>query len=169
MKNKECQIMSVDRISEKLTTDEVMSQLIKKLRITYKRRRNYFKSLFSELSSNKKKASSFSSERNSAKSLVSGDLVRVRPKEEIQSTLNRWGQLKGCGFMEEMWPYCETTQRVFKCVNQFLDERDYLVKKCTGIVILDGIICEGTKDFGVCDRACFYFWREEWLEKYDSE
>ena len=33
------------------------------------------------------------------------------------------------------------------------------------IVILDGVICEGTKDFGICDRACFYFWRVEWLEK----
>jgi hypothetical protein len=26
----------------------------------------------------------------------------------------------------------------------------------------------GTPDYGRCDRACFYFWREEWLEKLDS-
>jgi hypothetical protein len=26
-------------------------------------------------------------------------------------------------------------------------------------------MCQGTKDFGRCDRSCFFFWREEWLEK----
>ena len=70
--------------------------------------------------------------------------------------------------MEEMWPYCGTTQKVFKRVEKFLDERDYLLKKCRGIVILEGIFCEGTKDFGQCDRSCFFFWREEWLEKIDN-
>jgi hypothetical protein len=28
--------------------------------------------------------------------------------------------------MEEMWPFCGTTQKVFKRVEKFLDERDYL-------------------------------------------
>jgi hypothetical protein len=67
--------------------------------------------------------------------------------------------------MEEMWCHCGTTQRVYKRVEKFMDERDYLVKRCKGIVILEGVMCEGTKDFGPCDRSCFYFWREEWLEK----
>jgi hypothetical protein len=67
--------------------------------------------------------------------------------------------------MEEMWRHCGTTQRVYKRVERFMDERDYLVKRCKGIVILEGVMCEGTKDFGPCDRSCFYFWREEWLER----
>ena len=71
--------------------------------------------------------------------------------------------------MDGMWQYCGTEQRVLRVVKQFLDERDYLMKKCKGIVILDGIICDGTKWFGQCDRCCYYFWREEWLEKIDSE
>jgi hypothetical protein len=35
------------------------------------------------------------------------------------------------------------------------------------VAILDGVICNGTEDFGPCDRSCFFFWREEWLEKVD--
>jgi hypothetical protein len=68
-----------------------------------------------------------------------------------------------------MWPYCGTIHPVLKRVNEFLDERTYLVRKCKGIVLLDGIVCQGTKDFGPCDRSCFLFWREEWLEKVDPE
>lgn len=101
--------------------------------------------------------------------LQRGDSVRVRSKEDIEATLNKWNQLKGCAFMEEMWPYCGTVQKVHGRVVKFLDERDYLLKKCRGIILLENVFCEGTKDFGACDRSCFFFWREEWLEKVDEE
>ena len=99
--------------------------------------------------------------------LNAGDLVRVRSREEIQATLDRWRSLKGCGFLEEMGRYCGTTQRVLKRVERFIDERDYRAKMASGIVLLDGVICSGTGATGRCDRACFFFWREEWLEKLD--
>ena len=104
-----------------------------------------------------------------AANLQAGDLVRVRSKEEIQATLNPWGILKGCMFMmNEMSPYCGTTQRVFKRLERFVDERDYHVKKSQGIILLEGLYCQGTTDYGRCDRSCFYFWREEWLEKIEE-
>jgi hypothetical protein len=96
--------------------------------------------------------------------LKAGDLVRVRSREEIQATLDRWRALKGCGFLGEMAGYCGTNQRVLKRVERFIDERDYRLKKASGIVLLDGVICSGN---GKCDRCCFFFWREEWLEKLD--
>lgn len=99
--------------------------------------------------------------------LKAGDLVRVRSKEEIQATLNYWRQLKGCTFMAEMGPYCGTTQRVLKPMERFVDERDLRAKKCTGIILLEGAMCQGTAQFGRCDRSCFFFWREEWLEKIE--
>jgi hypothetical protein len=99
--------------------------------------------------------------------LQAGDMVRVRSKEEIQATLNHWRQLKGCTFMTEMWPYCGTTHRVLKPMKRFVDERDLRVKKSTGIVLLEGVMCQGTAEFGPCDRSCFLFWREEWLEKIE--
>ena len=37
------------------------------------------------------------------------DWVKVRSKEEIEATLNVWRQLKGCMFMPEMLPYCNTS------------------------------------------------------------
>lgn len=100
-----------------------------------------------------------------SQSLEAGDWVRVRSLNEIQNTLNHWRQLKGLTFMPEMEAYCGTTQRVLKPLQRFVDERDLRVKRSTGIILLEGVICQGTADFGNCDRSCFYFWRSEWLEK----
>ena len=71
--------------------------------------------------------------------------------------------------MPEMLPYCGTIQKVSKRIERFVDEHDYKVKKCRGIVILEGLVCQGTEHYGRCDRACPYFWREEWLEKIDEK
>jgi hypothetical protein len=97
--------------------------------------------------------------------LAAGDLVRVRSKEEIAGTLDRWNELKGCAFLEDMWQYCGTEQAVLQPLERFLDERDYKVKKCKGIVLLKDVQCIGTPVFGRCDRKCYLFWRVEWLEK----
>ncbi len=97
-----------------------------------------------------------------------GEMVRIRSREEIAATLNSWGELKGCGFMDGMEQYCGTVQRVWKPVKRFVDERDYRVRKTRGIYILEGLICQGTEFYGPCDRSCFFFWREEWLEKVDK-
>ena len=97
--------------------------------------------------------------------LKKGDLVRVRSKEEIESTLNHLGQLKGCSFMDAMLPYCGTIQHVLKPMERFVDERDLCVKKCSGLVLLEGVMCQGTTQFGRCDRSCLMFWRQEWLQK----
>jgi hypothetical protein len=97
--------------------------------------------------------------------LAAGDRVRVRSRAEIQATLNVWDELRGCGFMPEMWQYCGTVQRVLKPVKQFLDERDYQLKKCGGVVLLENVMCCGMEEYGPCDRSCFFFWRVEWLEK----
>ena len=100
--------------------------------------------------------------------LQPGDWVMVRTLEEIQKTLNPFKELKGCAFLEEMKQYCGTQQRVLKVMERFLDERDYQVKKTKGIVLLEGVYCQGTPVFGRCDRSCLSFWREEWLEKVEK-
>jgi hypothetical protein len=100
--------------------------------------------------------------------IQTGDWVRVRSREEIKSTLNPFKELKGCAFLENMTPYCGSRQRVFKVMQRFLDERDYKVKKVNGVILLENVICQGTPAFGTCDRSCFLFWREEWLEKVEA-
>ena len=97
--------------------------------------------------------------------LETGDWVMVRSLDEIQKTLNRFKELKGCAFLEDMKQYCGSQQRVLKVMERFLDERDYHVKKTKGIVLLEGVYCQGTPVFGRCDRSCLSFWREECLEK----
>lgn len=97
--------------------------------------------------------------------LNGGDWVRVRSWEEIQPMLDPFNETRGCAFLEDMRKYCETKQRVLKSMERFLDERDYKVKKARGVILLDNVICNGTPAFGKCDRCCFLFWREEWLEK----
>jgi hypothetical protein len=107
--------------------------------------------------------------RNFSSPLEAGDSVKVRPLKEIAPTLNHWGQLRGCTFMPEMAVYCGTTQRVLKPMNRFVDERDLRVKRSKGIILLEGVMCQGTAAFGSCDRSCFVFWREEWLEKTEEK
>jgi hypothetical protein len=97
--------------------------------------------------------------------MESGDHVRVRARDEIARTLDDKSRLKGCLFMSEMWNYCGTQQRVLKPLQQFLDERTYRVKTASGIVLLEGVVCQGTDVPGGCDHCCPFFWREEWLEK----
>jgi len=58
---------------------------------------------------------------------------------------------------------------VFKTLSRFFDERDYQIRRAKGIILLEGVMCQGTALYGPCDRSCFYFWREEWLEKIDGE
>jgi hypothetical protein len=103
-----------------------------------------------------------------AEKLAAGDWVMVRSREEITAQLDRWHEYKGCAFLPDMWQYCGTRQRVLKRLERFLDERDYQVKKSSGLVLLEGVLCSGTPVFGRCDRACHFFWREEWLVRMEE-
>ena len=100
---------------------------------------------------------------------TAGEWVRVRTREEIDSTLDPFKELKGCAFLPEMYQYCGTRQRVLKPMQRFIDERDYKLKKARGVILLENVICNGTPTFGACDRCCFLFWREEWLEKITQD
>ena len=165
MECKLCQIECVHTIPEPNGALNIMWQRLHRLKPMLRRRWRYLVNFFQEAEYVKGHVQSSGARQSFVTALRPRDLVRVRSRDEIQATLDRWNRLKGCTFMEEMWPYCGTIQRVYKRVEKFLDERDYLIKRCKGIVLLEGIMCEGTKNFGQCDRSCFYFWKEEWLEK----
>ncbi len=176
MRASECQLHSLPRISEG-NLEIILPSLHKRLKLTLKRRLGHDVKRALKKFSNRAIAwlSKIRSGNKATTPLAIpatrfgvGDVVRVRSKEAIQATLNYWKELKGCGFMEEMVQYCGTTQKVLKPVQRFLDERDYQMKRCRGIVLLEGVICHGTADYGQCDRACLFFWREEWLEKIDE-
>ena len=101
--------------------------------------------------------------------LKPGDIVKVRSFDEIDTTLDEWNRLHGCTFMKEMEQYCGTKQVVLKRVENFLDECDYRMKRAKKTVILKDVFCDGVAEFKGCDRACFFFWREEWLKKIKND
>jgi hypothetical protein len=153
-------------MSEPLGRIEVIWQFRYKVKRVLKRRINYLRnrcSHSSRMAFTQPPTRGMASNRN----LMAGQSVKVRSRADIQATLNNWNQLKGCAFMDEMWPYCGTYQRVLKPVRRFVDERDHRSKKAQGIVFLEGVHCQGTIDYGRCDRNCYFFWREEWLEKVE--
>jgi hypothetical protein len=102
-----------------------------------------------------------------APDLQVGDRVRVRSLEDIRSTLDENGYLKGCGFAYGQHQYCGREFRVVKRINQFFDEARARMLRGRNLVLLDGVHCEGENCEWTqgCDRMCFYFWRTEWLEK----
>lgn len=160
-----CQIRCLDQISRSNRAFDIFWQQRNRVKRILKRRYRYIVNMLAEGHVRQGVTASSAGQKSADEALRPGDLVRVRSDKQIRSTLDNWNQLRGCSFMEEMWPYCGTTQKVFKRIEKFLDERDYLMKQCKGIVILENVFCEGTKDFGACDRTCFFFWRKEWLEK----
>jgi hypothetical protein len=158
-----CQLINLGRMYESLKIFESIWQFRDRLRRYIKRRFSYASNSIRRKV--RRLMQPITSKQTEPVVLQAGDVVRIRSKAEIRSTLGLWNELRGCVFMDEMWNYCGTTQRVLKRAEKFMDERSYKVKKARGLVILEGVICQGTIDFGPCDRSCFFFWREEWLEK----
>jgi hypothetical protein len=160
-----CQIVCLQHMKVNTRPFEFLWQIILRVEwAIYRRIKFIIRSISSKL-----KARIIIPQRTMNENLSHGDLVRVKTIEEILSTLNSWNELKGCGFMDEMRVFCGSTQKVHKRVDKFIDERDYRVKRAMGLVLLENIFCEGTKIFGKCDRSCFFFWREEWLEKIEPK
>lgn len=173
-----CQIPYLKRVSEGLA-EVPPESLCRRMKLmirrrlspgkerAFKNRTNDLMNRFCELTGRGTRPSASPANALSA-GLQAGEYVRVRSLPEIDGTLNQWRQLKGCTFMPEMAEYCGTRQRVLKPMKRFVDERDLRVKKSNGIILLEGVVCKGTAEFGSCDRSCFVFWREEWLEKVDK-
>jgi len=100
--------------------------------------------------------------------LQPGDLVRVRPHNEILATIDKQTNNRGMGFDAEMVPYCGKVFRVRTRVEKFIDERTgYIRRMKTPAVILDGVYCQSrySENRLFCPRGIFAWWREVWLEK----
>lgn len=94
--------------------------------------------------------------------LLPGDWVRVRPENEVLATLDHCSENKGLAWMPIMSQYCGKKLKVYKRVEKIVLESTGEIRKLKNTVLLEGAICEGI--YG-CDRSCFHFWREAWLEK----
>ena len=98
--------------------------------------------------------------------LQPGDLVQVRGKQEIESTLDRGGHLRGLSFDREMLPYCGGTYRVQDRVKRLIDDRTgRMIEIPSDCLILQGVVCSGERSHGrwFCPREIYPYWREAWL------
>lgn len=101
--------------------------------------------------------------------LQPGETVRVKSREEIDKTLDDQDRYEGCTFTSAMVPYCGKTFVVRKRIDLFFDERTWKLLKAKNLVILEGVFCQSRPDsfqhWAGCDRSCFLFWKEAWLER----
>jgi hypothetical protein len=97
--------------------------------------------------------------------LYPGELVRVKPKRDIEETLNERSRNRGLFFDADMHRFCGGTYRVLSRVERVIEEQTgrllVLPNACIG---LDGVTATGEYlAFG--PQSEFIFWREIWLER----
>ncbi len=95
-----------------------------------------------------------------------GEIVEVRPIEEILATLDSEGALEGVPFMPEMLAFCGKRFPVFKradytCTN---GEPRYL----ENTLHLDNLRCDGSAHRS-CQAKCLIFWKEAWIKRIAPE
>jgi hypothetical protein len=106
---------------------------------------------------------------DSAMNLKPGEWVRVKSAKEILATLDVDGKLQGLGIMPEMLAFCGRQFKVLKVVNKIVLESTGELRKIRApTVLLQGAICDGSAHGG-CDKSCFCFWREDWLERVPGD
>jgi len=101
--------------------------------------------------------------------LEPGELVEVRPVEEIRETLDPVQKNRGLYFDKEMTPFCGQSHRVRGRVRRIIDEPTGKMITLPGTcVMLEGVVCTGKYHLS-CPRAIFPYWREIWLRRAPNE
>jgi len=100
--------------------------------------------------------------------LQPGELVEVKPVEEILATLDGRRGHKGLLWMTGMQKYCGMRCRVHRRVERIMLESNGQMRNMKHTVLLERATCDGAQ-FGGCDRSCFHFWREVWLRRVTHE
>ncbi|ADB73158.1 hypothetical protein [Geodermatophilus obscurus] len=97
--------------------------------------------------------------------LQPGDLVRVKSRRKIRTTVDRKARNRGLAFDVEMTPYCGKSMRVKRVVRQIIDEWTGRMLRLPGhCVVLEGGVCQALYH-GLCQRKTESYWREIWLER----
>jgi hypothetical protein len=100
--------------------------------------------------------------------LQPGELVRVKPYDEILATCREDSRNRGMGFDGEMMPYCGGTYRVRSRVSRIVDEKTgKMLTMSNPCIVLEDVVCQGrySNCRMFCPRAIYPYWREIWLER----
>jgi len=98
-----------------------------------------------------------------------GEIIEVKTKDEIFSTLDDHFAYEGLTFTREMLKYCGMRFKVLKRVNKLLVEGIPTgLRQINDAVILEGVTCSG-EHHGGCRKSCPLIWKEAWLKRVHSE
>jgi hypothetical protein len=103
--------------------------------------------------------------------LQPGELVQVRSRHEIMTTINADRKNRGLTFDVEMVPFCGKTFRVLRRVERIINEKDGTMARIPNdCIILDGVTCGGcfSDNRLFCPRSVYPYWREIWLKRVDE-
>jgi hypothetical protein len=103
--------------------------------------------------------------------LKPGELVRIKSKEEIVTTLNKKGKNRGLYFDVELSPYCGRVATVRSSVTQIIDEPTGKMRQMKEpCIMLEGVVCNSEYSEGrlMCPRAVHIYWREIWLDRLEE-
>ena len=104
--------------------------------------------------------------------LEPGELVQIKPYQEILKTLNESSRNRGLYWDAEEVPYCGNTYRVLKRVDRIINDKTGRMQEMkTPCVILDSVICESrySECRLFCPRSIYPYWREIWLERVSPD
>ena len=100
--------------------------------------------------------------------LQPGELVRVKPHEEILQTITTANLNRGMKWDAELVPYCGGTYRVLRRVHQLIEEKSgKMVRMKTPGIVLENAVCQArySQCRMFCPRAMYPYLREIWLER----
>jgi hypothetical protein len=100
--------------------------------------------------------------------LQPGELVRVKPREEIEATLNKDSRNLGLSFDPDMRQFCGTERKVLWRMERLIDEKTgKMIKISRDCIVLQDVICTGLdcRNRLFCPRSVFTYWREAWLTR----
>ncbi|MDQ2078788.1 hypothetical protein RA307_01220 [Xanthobacteraceae bacterium Astr-EGSB] len=100
--------------------------------------------------------------------LQPGELVQIRPAEEILATLDERLKNRGLTLELEMLRHCGRIYRVLARVTRLIDEKSgKMINLTSDCVILDGVSCRGldNRQRAFCPRGALFYWREAWLKR----
>jgi hypothetical protein len=94
-----------------------------------------------------------------------GDVVEVRPEEEILAGLDERGEFDSLPFMPEMLQFCGGRFVVDKIAFKTCDTATWTgLRRLTDTVHLAGLRCDG-QAHGGCQAGCLIFWKTAWLTR----
>jgi hypothetical protein len=94
-----------------------------------------------------------------------GDLAQVRPRREIEATLDGRRTMAGLPFMPEMEVFCDRAFRVHRRVDHINDMRNKTgLRRIHDVVTLTGVRCSGAAHNG-CQAECQILWKDAWLRR----